>query len=822
MRFKIEQDHTYAPVPAIHLDGLEPVKQPPNNKLRIISSEERGFFRLREKIYSKGIITPTPATVLYKLKPEYSRFVALVGIDDRDRGGGSASFEVYADAEKLFESPSLNKETPPVEINVPIPPRSKRLKLVTKGARGRRRSQCGWLNAGFLRKDKPPAVSSVSVFPVGYDPSQLEAIIVNQKGAILPSRILWAQNGKPMDILFNSASGASVYYVYLVNKDNYQAPSWPWEPAAGLILETRQADKIDPKSHKLSGLIQAWYDEAEPVGRSMVDNVHHGAPIHRLLPFTCDAPDEQDALAMYYYTGFFRINQAGKYTFATASSWGSYVFVDGNLVVSWAGKHRVHGGLRGQQQGQIFLKPGVHKLEYLNGTVQGTMITLAAWQKPNEKLRVMTRGDFLPRGRYVATHVDLRKAPKGYAGFTWHITDDLRSQPEDCPLVAMQFAVCKPPRPGDYRYQWRFDDRTTAMGESVEKIFFRPGLWQVTLEVLKDKEVVWKVSQEVQVHAVWDKINVGLGNIASFDEAISRQNFRRIATNDLISLYGMAARANRPQWQQKAADVLSQRVDELAAELDTIDFALMMGEELCAPAVRRYDQALQLFTDLAEVLPAKTLARAQALLGRAELLLRCYGKPHQAAEILKNLEKAAWQDAETMRRIKLVQAEVLLALDNQEKAQELLISLREHPDQNNEAQVELKHLSMLCHGRLLAECKDDPLQLNYAMEKIETIIAEDPAKLFWGDLNMVKLDIHLARGEFALALHLAERVGQLNLPEEHRPALLGRQVEALCGLEDLAGAQAIYESLSKSYPYSSAIGPAKDAILGAAASAAKN
>ena len=74
-------------------------------------------------------------------------------------------------------------------------------------------------------------------------------------------------------------------------------------------------------------------------------------------------------------------------------------------------------------------------------------------------------------------------------------------------------------------------------------------------------------------------------------------------------------------------------------------------------------------------------------------------------------------------------------------------------------------------------------QLDYAMEKIETILAEDPVKVLMPSLNLVRLDIHLARQEYLIAFHLAERLNKLELSNYYHLEVLVRQVRALCGIK---------------------------------------
>ena len=120
---------------------------------------------------------------------------------------------------------------------------------------------------------------------------------------------------------------------------------------------------------------------------------------------------------------------------------------------------------------------------------------------------------------------------------------------------------------------------------------------------------------------------------------------------------------------------------------------------------------------------------------------------------------------------------------------------------------------MLRHARQLADSTDEPEQLDYAMENIEKIIAEDPVKLLMPNLNLIRLDVHLARKEYSIAFYLAERLNKLELSNYYRSQILVRQVKALCGTEAVEQAKVIYETMMSHYPYSPAVAEAKKAIV---------
>lgn len=118
--------------------------------------------RLQGRIFNKGIGVHAPSQLLYKIKPEYKRFVALAGIDDQilDHDSGmhvahlpSVVFRIFIDGKLISESPVMR--TGRVwRFNIPIAIHNSTISLATMDATdGRFQDIASWVDAGFtLRK----------------------------------------------------------------------------------------------------------------------------------------------------------------------------------------------------------------------------------------------------------------------------------------------------------------------------------------------------------------------------------------------------------------------------------------------------------------------------------------------------------------------------------------------------------------------------------------------------------------------------------------------------------------------------------------------
>lgn len=117
---------------------------------------------IRGKQYEHGLGVRAPHQMIFPLKPEYDRFVALAGIDDHlikyENGTNlarlpSVVFKIFIDGKLAAESPRMRISEGPWRFDVPIPAGSKQISLATTDAGdGNREDAADWVNAGFIVK----------------------------------------------------------------------------------------------------------------------------------------------------------------------------------------------------------------------------------------------------------------------------------------------------------------------------------------------------------------------------------------------------------------------------------------------------------------------------------------------------------------------------------------------------------------------------------------------------------------------------------------------------------------------------------------------
>ena len=812
IRFRIEKDYSHSLIPNISLLDVSPDKKSESVAKWIDKNRWAEKRRVNGRL-ALNFLPSQSKPAIYNLHRDFIHFVARASLIDGADPNSSIRFEIHTDRRPLFRSPPLTVQNPVAEINVAIPPQSKQLKLSTNSRDSKYRAWAKWVDPGFMVRRNYPKVSFTRIYAPGYNLGNfMPEVFATSDGARVDSQVLSAARGEPMDILFDSSEGHPSYLVYLVPKSKHRKAASSWQPQAGLVLETKWTKNRFRKSDRLPEFSKAFNSIVEPIGRSLVDDIQHVFPIHRMPKHDAAKPAPRGGYGLYHYRGYFPVYQGGKYSFATVSNWDSYLTVDDKLVVAWPGQHGTSGGRRGEKQGTVSLTPGIHKLEYFNYSPWGKMYCLAAWKKPGEKLRPMTRTDFVPFGRYRPSVANSSESSKTYMPFEWSTIDDFRLEQAGLSLVTMRFKALAPPGSKD-SHRWTFGDGTSAAGDIVDHVFLRPALYRVRIETRSEEEVVAQSTHDVYVHGRWDKTLQNLNNADSYDKVIETRDLGKVPADDLVNLYRLAERADRPDWKKRATAALAGNVARLVRESEDTSFILSFGRYLQSTQLREYDKALELFTRLAGKSGMGKSVKATAAVRQAELLVNHFGRYQDALKALGNQGSGGSSGSDAARRAALARAQAMLGLGQTAGATELIQKFSGSPAVSGKVKQQIKHSGLVRRARLLAEMQDDPNQWDHAMTMIETILAEAPAKTFAPNVNLVKLDIYLARKEFAAAMHLTVRLRHLQLNDYDRAEVLTRQVIASCGLKDMDKARSVYTQLSREHPYSPAIAEAKNAIM---------
>lgn len=142
------------PLPNVYLGDLTPAKATNgwNGDPRKDKSIQDNPIRIRGEEFKRGMGVHAVSELVYDAKPEWKRFVAVVGTDDEEKGG-SVGFSVFADGKQLIKTPTLTDGDERFCINIEVPAGTKQIRLaVDDGGNGNGADHADWANAGFLTK----------------------------------------------------------------------------------------------------------------------------------------------------------------------------------------------------------------------------------------------------------------------------------------------------------------------------------------------------------------------------------------------------------------------------------------------------------------------------------------------------------------------------------------------------------------------------------------------------------------------------------------------------------------------------------------------
>jgi len=413
-------------------------------------------------------------------------------------------------------------------------------------------------------------------------------------GVETPCRVVSLGPGDLCRLAVKTRPGVRTYAIYYGNPAA-KKPLDDWRPAGGLLLETRRyrGGGCDTwqAMHKALGL-----SEGHVLGRGFVSNVFHG--------FNLFGPSEK---YISMYTGVLLAPTSGRYVFATTSDDASFLFVDGRPVVSWAGFHRAVPFAR--FTGAARLERGSHRFAYYHAKVRGTGgVAVAAWQLPgaNQRLHVIPPGAFAPILRGRLTSYELRDqdvAPD------FRFTRLGECHTENAVLIRVRFEDrTYGPRDAGRRWLWDFGDNTTAEGRSVEHVYPRPAVRNVTL-TLRHGARAYAVTNRVDAGIDWLKQATPMAEpVASYRQAVMAMPHRRLDPEDWRSVLAFLS--------DLRADRDAARVFQAAASRGDLAPGAWLGAALTLRAACRRERRLA-------ALVAEALGNAEEEAEKADVKAGC-------------------------------------------------------------------------------------------------------------------------------------------------------------------------------------------------------
>ena len=221
-------------------------------------------------------------------------------------------------------------------------------------------------------------------------------IRVIAKGKEVPSRVLQVGPGDQVRIAFQLRVNVEAYQVYYGNPDAKPA-EYDWRIVSGLLMTVKKYR--GGQFNNLRQALDTWNRSKEVLGADFVPKIYFG---HN--------PFGPTGSFMSHYVGWLRAEKPGRYEFATTSSNGSFLLIDGKEVVSWPGWHGPTWTAR--HHASVDLKAGRYKLEYYHIHPSGDGRAVAAWKPPGEPRPVVIPAQaFLPVARAVVQPAQTYRRP---------------------------------------------------------------------------------------------------------------------------------------------------------------------------------------------------------------------------------------------------------------------------------------------------------------------------------------------------------------------------------------------------------------------------
>ena len=190
-----------------------------------------------------------------------------------------------------------------------------------------------WSYRYRVRVDLPRLAPATQVawvkfhIPNSSHPKGWDVRIVDSQGRIRRTKLQYFEPALYGIVAFELRPGDTRYHLYLGNPRVSASPV-PWEPNAGVFLETRQLKIGSANNWNL--FRQALHRATYSFGASYRKNIHDG-----YNPFG----DPDGFISVY--TAYLQAPVTGEYTFCTVSADASFMLVDGNHVCAWPGRHTV-------------------------------------------------------------------------------------------------------------------------------------------------------------------------------------------------------------------------------------------------------------------------------------------------------------------------------------------------------------------------------------------------------------------------------------------------------------------------------------------------
>jgi len=632
----------------------------------------------------------------------------------------------------------------------------------------------------------PAGVGSVEIWPSAATAAG-KFTVTTSDGKPVQAQTVWSAVGEPALIRFNTSSGATKYFFDY--QTNAVSTGGGWTPDAGVLVETRTCSEGQVNTREQVNRVVA---SAAPVqGRGLTPNIFLG-----MNPFGPSA----DYVVLF--GGWFDAPQAGEYGFATVSTDASYLEVDGRLVAEWLGRHDPHGGRRGEHSGKVTLKPGRHRIDYVQVQFRGEPAAEAAWKRPgDDHYELMPASAFPGVARFTVTRHETTAQGSRQLYCLWRNDDHTRLG--DPLIVRTRLRVVDAGEGREYR--WKFEDGGQATGAAVQHFFLEPGLRQVTLTAWQGSTCVTTNIVRVRVGPNWLQREDWRDDI--FNEAreeILHRDLAAMPLRDLEIAIEWGVRLEEQGFLLPLGEAALKRTEEFDAAGRDVVF-LQLGSYLQHAGARGDQLAAQALRAAAGSQRLSPSAKEKARLRLADLMLHEVGDLDDAAKWLGTISGNGLT-VEERRLWKLLDADLLLARGKVDQARALYSAIGDLGSAKAAPKSTFDHGARLEGASILVQCA----RFEDAQHALDVLVTERPLERMALDTGLLRMQLSLKRREFRRGFAAAAALLRVAEGDPRKSAVLHGLVEAGLASGRVAEARQALGQLLKEFPYSEAAAQAKE------------
>ncbi len=625
-------------------------------------------------------------------------------------------------------------------------------------------------------------VASASFYTHGYLAPEGADIRVVAGGELVPCRMVSIGPGDLAHIIFKLIRGVRAYHIYF---GNTSAPrvSYDWQPKRGLKLTT---------SGYNGGRVDNWQQAKMTFARS---SPVFGTGYLKWI-FLGHNPFGPSQRFCARFEGWIDCPSRGEYAFATTSGNASFLFIDGELVVSWPGWHGPVADAR--HQGKVWLEKGMHRIDYYGVHTRGRVALVAAWRPPGQWMfRVIPQSAYVGVCKAEVQKIELvngRLVPDFSAENEGEAT--LTGQAERY-LIRMGFRNnFKVVPTGRYHWRWDFGDGTQAEAFAPEHVYLAPGVYPVKVTLRWDGRT-YESTQKIAVRRDWSRqTQVTIDKRESYYPQVASYDFARMPVNHLLNAFDYFQEIDRSDDAIKVGKLLlvtRQPIDEAAYFERMVRLGeLLVSNQDVQTSVRVYQQALTRLTDVGR--------RARLKLELADTLLAQLGNLPEAEALYREvLGEKQLQEALLRRRALIGQGDVWRRKGDYQKAEGLYHRAERIPVVSRTPLQELVLPS--AYARVIEGYMQRD-ELGQTKEHLERWEWEKPTAKLQGLSALLRARLHVAQQERTRAVAELEALTQVNPGSQYAPEALSLLAECELALRRPQRALKALETLKVDYPES--------------------